>query len=406
MPKKLKVLHIVNGLGLGGAETWLLQMVKRNQGKLQFDFFLTGGVEQELDSEFRALGCKLHYFKFSWNKIFSFAREFRKTIREEKYSIIHDHEDFAAGWHWLFLLFQLPALRICHAHNSMVYIKNYANSLSRKVFYYTGKILNGLLATHITGTSEQLMRELGYDGKMYKNKRIESLYCGAAPDTFKYDEAMHMSIRGKLGFAKQHKVVIFIGRIGLTRENEINHKNPEFAFAIARELAAHDSDFKFLFVGEKGILGASIEKELKSLGLENNIILTGKRKDVDQLLLAADLMLFTSTIEPFGLVLIEAQFSCLPIVASDIITRETIVLPELFYLLDISKADQIEWTAAIRSFFASGFNREKFSKEHEEEINHSIFTIDSSYQRLLRAYHTSNHFGVQNERTRIYRTPN
>jgi len=388
MPEKIKVLHIVNGLGFGGAETWLLEMVKRKQDQLQFDFLLTGGVTRELDNEFRDLGCKLHYLTFSWNRISTFTRAFNKIVRREKYNVIHDHEDFVAGWHWLFLLFQLPAIRICHAHNSMVYINNYTNSIPRNFFYKTGKLLNAMFATHITGTSEQLMQELGYNKKIYKKKRIEPLYCGANPGSFKYDESVRRRSREKLGFGSSDKVIIFIGRIGLTREKEINHKNPEFAFSIARKLTTVDRSFRFLFIGEKGNLGIAMEEELKSLGLENNIFLTGKTKDVNQLLMSADLMLFTSTIEPFGLVLIEAQFSSLPIVASDIITRETVVFPELFYLLDVNKADQNEWMTTIRNFFSTQFDRKTFAERHEDVIDKSIFSIDSSYKRLLRTYHS------------------
>lgn len=386
MLEKTKVLHIVNGLGFGGAETWLLEIVKTNQDQLQFDFLLTGGVTRELDNEFRDLGCKLHYLTFSWNRISKFMQDFNKIVRSEKYNIIHDHEDFVAGWHWLFLLFQLPQKRICHAHNSMVYINNYTNSFSRKLFYKAGKYLNALLATHITGTSEQLMQQLEYNKSIYKKKRIKPLYCGSNPNSFKYQEPEHRCIREKLGLEQQDKVVIFIGRIGLTREDEINHKNPEFAFSIAKELAMYDPSYKFLFIGEKGNLGLNMESELKSIGLENNIFLFGKRKDVNQLLVASDLMLFTSTVEPFGLVLIEAQFSSLPIVASDIITRETVVFPELFHFLDIQKANQNEWVSTIRNFFNSEFNRESFSEKHEKEVDDSVFTIDSSYKRLLHIY--------------------
>ena len=388
MPDKIRVLHIVNGLGFGGAETWLLEMVKKNQDQIQFDFLLTGGVTRELDNEFLRLGCKLHYLTFSWNRIARFAGAFRKIIRKEKYNIIHDHEDFVAGWHWLFLLSQLPGVRICHAHNSMVYINNYTNSIPRKFFYKMGKLLNALLATHITGTSEQLMQELQYNKKEYRKKRIEPLYCGANPGSFKYDESVRLCSRTKLGFSSSDKVIIFIGRIGLTRENEINHKNPEFAFSLAKKLATDDPSFKFLFVGEKGNLGLAMEEEVKALSLDSNIFLTGKTKEVNQLLMAADMMLFTSTIEPFGLVLIEAQFSSLPIVASDIITKETIVFPELFSLLNIQRSDTYEWETAIRNSFNKGFDRQRFSKLHEREIDDSIFSINASYQRLLRVYHS------------------
>jgi glycosyltransferase involved in cell wall biosynthesis len=386
MAKKLKVLHIVNGLGFGGAETWLLEMVKRNKGELQFDFLLTGGVERELDNEFRNLGCNLHYINFSWNRIFKFARAFNILVRTEKYNVIHDHEDFVAGWHWLFLLFRLPRIRICHAHNSMIYVNNYTNSFSRKLFYRVGKFLNALLSTHITGTSDQLMQELGYNKRIYRSKRIHPLYCGAAPGAFKFNNAIRTDIRARFGFSQDDKVILFIGRIGLTRENEINHKNPEFAFSIALQLASEDPSYKFLFVGEKGTLGESMEETVKSKGLANNLFFTGKRKDANQLMIAADLMLFTSTIEPFGLVLIEAQFSSLPIVASDAITRETVIFPEIMYLKDIRKADKDEWIATIREFFGTGYQRQQFSVGHEKEIDNSIFSTESSYQRIVKAY--------------------
>jgi glycosyltransferase involved in cell wall biosynthesis len=386
MTKKLKVLHIVNGLGFGGAETWLLEMVKRNRGQVQFDFLLTGGVERELDSEFRNLDCQLHYVNFSWNSVHKFVRSFNRIIKTGKYTVIHDHEDFVAGWHWFFLLFRLPPVRIAHAHNSMIFINNYANSLPRKLFYKTGKLLNGLLATHITGTSNQLMQELGYDKRLYQHKRIDPLYCGAAPDAFKFNEAIREEVRQKLGLSATDKLIMFIGRIGLTRENEINHKNPEFAFSIAMQLASEDPSCKFLFVGEKGKLGESMEETVKNRGLVNNIFITGKRKDANQLMIASDLLLFTSTKEPFGLVLVEAQFSSLPIIASDIITRETVLFPELLHLFDVAKADKSEWVNAIRTFFTSGYKRKAFSINHEKEIDNSIFSTEASYQRLLKTY--------------------
>src|SRR5687768_3638589 len=106
--KKLKILHILNGFGYGGTEIWLLEIVKLNNGFHQIDFLLTGGMLRELDSEFVKNGCKIHYLKYSGKRIFSFSRQFRKIIRTERYEIIHDHEDFVAGWHWLFLKGRLP----------------------------------------------------------------------------------------------------------------------------------------------------------------------------------------------------------------------------------------------------------------------------------------------------------
>ena len=382
----MKVLHILNGLGFGGAETWLLEIIKKNQGVVQFDFLLTGGVERELDKEFTKLGCRLHYVRFSGKRIVPFCIAINRVVRSGKYTVIHDHEDFVAGWHWLYLIFNLPAVRIAHAHNSMIYINNYAKSAGRKFFYKAGKILNALLATKITGTSDKLMQELGYNKAIYKRKRIEPLYCGTEPGLFVYSDSSHNKLRQQFGFEVGDKLVIFIGRIGLERANEINHKNPELAFALAQRLVKEDPSYKFIFVGEKGRLAEFFEQEINAQKMENNIFFLGKRKDINQLLIASDLMLFTSILEPFGVVLIEAQFSALPLVSSDIITRETVVFPELFQLLNVVNADIDEWVEAIKKRFGLTYDRQSFTKKNEDRIAQSIFSTENSYRRLIHHY--------------------
>ena len=382
----MKVLHILNGFGFGGAETWLLEIVKQNKNQYCFDFLLTGGVEKELDIEFKREGCKLYYVKFSGKRMLFFARQLNKIVKREAYDVIHDHEDFVAGWHWLFLLFRLPRVRISHAHNSMIYINNYSNSLGRKLFYRLGKWLTGMLTTSLTGTSNQLLNELGYDRPFYRSKRIEPLYCGIKASAFKFNQVARDKIRNEFNIAVNDKVVIFIGRIGLSRQNEINHKNPEFAFEIAKCLTVDGSSYKVLFVGEKGALGAALEKQAAALGLADRIYFLGKRNDVNNVLSASDLMLFTSTLEPFGLVLVEAQFNSLPVVGSNIITKELILFPDMFMLLDIKNSRAPNWANQIKMYFRQPIDRLAYTVKHDRDIDASPFTIDSSYNRLLKYY--------------------
>lgn len=384
--KPLRVLHILNGLGFGGAETWLLEIIRFNKGRVQFEFLLTGGEEKELDKFFLEHGCKIHYLKYSARGIIPFVRAFNRVIKQGKFDAVHDHEDFIAGWHWLFLLFNLPPVRIAHAHNSTIFIKNYANSAGRKFFYKAGKWLNGLLSTHITGTSNKLMTELGYDRPFYLKKRIEPLYCSSDPSLFRFDVTVRKAKRAELGLSENDRMLLFVGRIGLSREHEVNHKNPQFAFEIAKKMAESDRAYRFYFVGEKGKTGQLMEDEVSRLQLNSQIVFTGKRRDVPQLMMAADALLFTSTLEPFGVVLVEAQFSGLPLIASDIITRETMLYPELFVLLDVNKANIIEWTNAIRSKMEKLSDRASFIADNANEIDNCRYTTESSYNRLLKYY--------------------
>ncbi len=383
---RLKILHVINGFGFGGAETWLLEIVKLNNGFHQIDFLLTGGVKRELDGEFDSRGSKLYYLKYSRKGILSFRKQFRKIVSSEGYDIIHDHEDFVAGWHWLFLLNKLPRVRIAHAHNSTVYVDNYLKTRSRKIFYHFGRLLSSRFSTKITGTSDRLMNELKYDRRRYLPKRIEPLYCGSKPELFIYDELRREEIRAEFGITKQEKVVVFIGRIGLVSSIYKNPKYPEFAFELAQSIARREKGIKFLFVGHKGDLGIQFEQSVRQKGLADRIFFLGTRADVPSLLSAADLMLFTSTTEPFGLILVEAQFNGLPIVASDIITKEIIQFPELFTLLNLNNTEKEIWEERIIERINQDSNRKEFCAVNRDEILNSKFSIQKSFDRLISHY--------------------
>src|SRR5687767_10278312 len=114
-PRK-RVLHILNSFGTGGVETWLLTTVKYLHSRLQlgvtFDFLLTGGKPGVFDDEFKANGCNLFYAKYSLSSISRFGKKLRSVLKENQYDVIHDHEDFVSGWHYLLGKRYLPKVRI------------------------------------------------------------------------------------------------------------------------------------------------------------------------------------------------------------------------------------------------------------------------------------------------------
>ena len=381
----MRILHVLNGFGFGGAELWLLEIVKLNNGRHTIDFVLTGGVPLNLDQEFLKYDSKLFYLEYQSKKALQFAKEFRLIVKNGNYDVIHDHEDFVAGWHWLFLSFMRVGKKIAHAHNSMIYINNYRKGLVRKGFYYFGKALVGVLSTSITGTSNMLLDELGYNTSFFQKKRIEPLYCGTNLEHFKYEDSKRMKFRDELKLSTSAKLVLFIGRIGLSRKNEVNHKNPEFAFDVAVNCCKKDNDINFVFVGEKGELGEHFENKLAEIGLENRVVFLGKRTDVSTIMSACDLLLFTSTLEPFGLILAEAQFSRLPILASDIVTKEIVAAPDLFQFLNLKNDMLSVWESKVFSVLETtkGVDR---SQSFQKDSSLLAFSVESSYERMLRNY--------------------
>ncbi len=381
---KLKVLHVLNSLGFGGTEIWLLEIVKLNQNRLQFDFLLTSGEESTLDQEFKKYGCNLIYLKYSKDSIFSFIFGINKLVKNNGYSVIHNHEDFISGWHWLFLLPNRKQKRISHAHNSLIYVENYSNSLRRKLSYRIGKVLVGVFASFITGTSNDLLNQLGYDKRLYSRKRIEPLYCGVNSELFRFDINQRSQIRNKFKFEEDEKIVVFVGRIDCPRQTDVNHKNPIFALDIAKRITQTNKKIKFLFVGEKGEVGNKEEENIREQGLDNQIVFLGKRTDVNLIMNGADIFLLTSILEPFGLVLIEAQLCGLKIISSNIITKELIECDEQFKLLDLNEPEV--WVNTLNAELWNTQMREDFIDHNSEKLRRSKFSIEVSYQRLINYY--------------------
>ena len=75
----IRVLHILDGFGAGGAETWLKDCViyihnNPNQ-KIQFDFICTGGVPLVYDREVTENGGQIFYIKYSIGRVIAFRKE-------------------------------------------------------------------------------------------------------------------------------------------------------------------------------------------------------------------------------------------------------------------------------------------------------------------------------------------
>src|SRR5688500_2944265 len=105
--RKLRVLQVFSVLSMGGAETWLISLLKyfkEHQEEIPvdvaFDILLTGGSKSIFDDEARSLGANLFYVPFTRRNLAGFAREFRRILTKGNYDVIHDHQDYIAGLHF------------------------------------------------------------------------------------------------------------------------------------------------------------------------------------------------------------------------------------------------------------------------------------------------------------------
>jgi|GEM_PF-3553702 len=102
-------------------------------------------------------------------------------------------------------------------------------------------------------------------------------------------------------------------------------KDPWTFFRIAREIATRYDHVDFVYIGD-GIYKDQISEQIRAEGLEDRIRLVGFRSNVMELIRAFDIYLITSLYEGLPYSIVEALSLGLPIVATDVIGNNEVVL--------------------------------------------------------------------------------
>src|ERR1039457_702064 len=179
--RPIRVLQIIDSLGMGGAETWLMEVLRlwSKSEACHLDFLMTSGSRGIFDDEAQQLGAQIHYVRYGRAHLPRFVNEFRRALREGRYDAIHDHQDYASGWHFLMGASALPPVRVTHVHNPWLHIEaNYAVSFSRRLTTIVGKRLVRQLATHVCGTSEEILRRYGFQPAQARRPKVSVVHCG------------------------------------------------------------------------------------------------------------------------------------------------------------------------------------------------------------------------------------
>jgi glycosyltransferase involved in cell wall biosynthesis len=385
---EIKVLHVLDNLGMGGAETWLMEMLRfwrrRGPDAPRFDFLATGGMPTYYDEEAKHYGANIFYLRYGRSHLASFVRGFRQILYNGQYCAIHDHGDHAAGWHFLMGGTALPAVRIVHVHNPAFHIRhNYGVTLPRRVTARIGKSLVARYATHITGTSRQVISEYGFDTPRFQYIPKMALHCGFDTQPYGVLDGARDSVRHEFGWPAAAKIILFAGRVDQSPNlgHPLNHKNSAFAVAIGIEAARLDPNVHMIFAGALSPAVPILEQRIAGAELAGRIRFLGIRNDLKRLMCASDVLLFPSCGEGLGMVTVEAQAAGLPVLASTAVPRECVVVPDLvrFESLERSAA---EWATALLQHAA----RPRDIAAANQRVAASPFAIENSARALVELY--------------------
>lgn len=382
-----RVLQIIDTFSMGGAETWLIEALRlwARNGAVLPDFLMTSGNRGIFDDEAAALGARLHYLAYNRRNLPHFIRRFRRILREGAYDAIHDHQDYTAGWHFLMGGRHMPPRRIVQVHNPSYTIRlTYGVTAARRATIALGRCLIARSATHLAGTSRQILTEFGFDDPMFAAIPKGALHCGFDTGRFLGDAAQaKKSLCNEFGWPDGAPIILMAGRMDESPDlgHPRNHKNTGFALDVVMAAMRRAPDIRAIFAGKVSAALPVVQDRVAKAGLSGRIVFTGVRTDIAHLMHGADLLLFPSRGEGLGMVAVEAQSAGLPVLASTAVPRECVVIPASVQFRDIAQGPQA-WADAVLGLLQ--LPRDTVSANRR--VAASAFAIENSAAALANLY--------------------
>jgi glycosyltransferase involved in cell wall biosynthesis len=364
---------------------------RQGEGAPRLDILATSGNHGIFDDEARGLGARIFYLRYTRKNLTAFMRGYRQILRDGVYDAIHDHQDYTSGVHFLWGLGCLPRIRVAHVHNPWQHIEvNYGTSHARRLTTRMGKFLVQQLATHVCGTSADILIQYGFPIQSRRPPLTTRLHCGFDVGRFNAPvERDRSAVLNEFGWDEKARIVLFAGRLdrALEYEHPQNHKNSWLALNVVRIAAEKDKTVCLLMAGDGVPQRQEMQQHIDSWGLSHRLRLLGVREDMPRLMRAANMLFFPSHEEGLGMVAVEAQAAGLPVLASDAVPAAANVMPQLYRALPV-RSSLADWTDAL---FATLNTRRVALDVARRAVEASDFSIETSANRLAKIYGAGGH---------------
>ena len=359
----IRVLHVLGGLDRGGAEAMVMNLYRTiDRTQVQFDFIIHTEKKQAYYDEIIALGGKIYHFPaFNGLNYFKMMNLWKLFFKDHpEYKILHSHVRSYASL-YLPIAKNAGLKTIIHSHNTssgkgLKAVVKFClqRGLRKNVDYY-------FACSDVAG--KWLFGE-----KITKQSNYQVLNNAIDVEKYAYSEMSRKKIRDEFNL-KNELVVGHVGRFH-------PQKNHSFLVDIFAEIHKKRPDSVLMLVGT-GDLMDSVKEKVTELKLDDSVIFTGSRDDVNELLSAFDVFVFPSLFEGLPVTLVEVQAAGLPCFSSDSVTKEVDFDRKINYIsLD---NDAVYWADEI-------INSKPERLDHSEAIRKAGYDIQYTVKKLTSFY--------------------
>ena len=315
----MKVLHVITGLGVGGAELQLRSILQhsRHEGEV-VTLYNPGPVAEMIRSD----GNQVRDLGMTRNTQLSALPGLYRLIRRGRYDVVHSHL-------YRSQIYGRPAARLArtpvvlsteHSIGETHLERRKMSPGVRALYLSTERFSDATIA--VSETVKERMTAWGV-----RPSRIIVIPNGVDLGRVAFDAAARAVVRGQFGIADGEYVIGVLGRLD---------PNKQFDLVIEAAAPLLKEGAKLLVVG-KGAEDAHLREVAAACGVTDRVVFAGERHDVAAMLSAMDLFVASSAQETFGLSVLEALGNGAPVLYT--------TCPALKGL-DVSRAWQVPSTVA------------------------------------------------------------
>jgi glycosyltransferase involved in cell wall biosynthesis len=295
---KRRILHLIKGLGRGGAEQ-LLKSAARYLDRDRFDFEIAYvlAYKDALVSELEEAGMKVHCLHGGSSP--GWLPRLRRLVLERHIDLVHSHSPLVAA---------CARAALLGTGVGRVYTEHNVWECYHPATYWAN-LLTFPRSQHVFAVSDHVRDSIRYPLplRFLRMPPVESLYHGLDPEAVTGWQTSD-GVRAELGIPEDAPV---FGAVANFREKKGHKYLIEATALVLREIP----EARLVLVGQ-GPLEGELRRQVREMNLDGAVIFTGQRGDAPRVAASFDVFALGSVHEGLAIALIEAMAMGVPAVVT------------------------------------------------------------------------------------------
>lgn len=297
---RAKIAHLIDSAEIAGGQRYLLDLIRHSDPSFEHCVIL--GIPGPLERMLKDQHCRYELISMERKYSFRSVNKIKNYIRDAKISIMHTH-GYRANLYGRSACLMTDIHHIATVHVSLY---DYLDTPAciRQIYLLIEKLMSFKTSKYIC-ISEAMRHDLIRMG--IKDEKLIVIHNGVDLDVF-HPRLDDERLSQALGIEENQPIIGTVGRM-------VSEKGQIYLIEAVQRLRSRWPNLRCLFIGT-GPFRVQLQNHATKLGVADMCVFAGVRPDIADIYPLMDLFVLPSIREPFGLVLLEAMASRIPVIAT------------------------------------------------------------------------------------------